>query len=164
MRDHYLFQWEFLEHHAHQRSMLWYAVAGAFSAALFVWATVTANYLFGLMIVLFVFILFLHDVKKAETMRFVITAQGLRLGFAHEPESERTIPWRDLRQFWILYEPPKVKTLYFTYKSFWSPHLVIPLQDEDPVKIRRALKKYLDEDTTKEREPLADVLRRALHL
>ncbi len=164
MRDHYLFAWEFLEHHAHERGALWYAVAGALSAALFVWASVTANYLFGLMIVLFVFILFLHEAKGAEMIRFTITSQGLRLGLKSESASERTIPWKDLKNFWIIYRPPEAKSLSFVYKSFWRPHLVVPLEDQDPVKIRRALKKYLDEDTTKEEEPLADVLRRVLRL
>lgn len=163
MRD-VLHQWDFLEYHAEARSTAWYIVAGAFSAALFVWAALTANYLFALIIALFVFIMFLHDARKPQTMRFAITAQGITLGFRDELESQRLIRWRDLESFWVLYEPPEVKNLYFHYKSFWSPHLAVPLGKEDPVKVRRTLKKYLEEDTSKEHEPFADLMRRVLKL
>ena len=164
MRDHFIHQWEFAEYPAHQRSALWYIVAGALSAALLVWATLTQNYLFGLIVVLFVFIMMLHDARSPKQMTFAITGQGLRLGFRDEPESQRVIRWRDLQSFWMVYEPPEVKSLYFHYRTFWSPHLYIPLEGQDPVKVRRTLKKYLEEDESRQHEPIADVLRRVLRL
>ena len=164
MRDHFFHRWEFAEYPTHEHSALWYAVAGAGAAAMFVWAAFSQNYLFGLIIVLGVFILFLHDARSPQPMRVSITQEGLELGFRDESASRRLIRWRDLQSFWMVYEPPDVKSLYIHYKRFWSPHLMIPLEGEDPAKIRRTLKKYLDEDTARQHEPVADVLRRVLRL
>ncbi len=159
-----LFQWEFSEYHQHEKTGLWYLLAGIVTAALFVWATFTANYLFGIIVILTVFIIFLHDARSPERMRFIVTARGIEYGLKEIPESTRVLRWKELEHFWIIYEPPHVKSLYFHRKTFWAPTLVIPLEKQDPVKVRQVLKKYLDEDTTQEHEPFADLLRRVLHL
>lgn len=164
MRDHFFHRWEFAEYPQHRHSVMWYAVAGALAAALLVWATLSQNYLFGLIIVLGVFILFLHDARGPQRMGVAIAAEGIELGFREEPASRQLLRWKDFQSFWIVYEPPDVKALYIHYKRFWSPHLMIPLEDQDPAKIRRTLKKYLEEDTARQHEPVADVLRRVLRL
>ncbi len=159
-----LYQWEFAEYHQHERGGLWYVTAGVITAGLFVWATMTANYLFGIIVMLAVFIIFLRDTRSPERMRFTITPRGIEYGLVGVLESIRVLRWKELKHFWLIYEPPEVKSLYFHQKTFWAPTLVIPLKKQDPVKVRNALKKYLDEDTTQEYEPVADTLRRALRL
>ncbi|KKU49315.1 MAG: hypothetical protein UX68_C0001G0063, partial [Parcubacteria group bacterium GW2011_GWA2_46_9] len=71
---------------------------------------------------------------------------------------------KDLKSFWIIYEPPEVKMLYFDFKNAWRPRLPIPLQDENPIEVRRLLLKYLEEDLSRESEPTSDALSRLLRL
>ena len=77
---------------------------------------------------------------------------------------ENFYAYRDLKSFWIIYEPPEVKTLYFDFKSAWRPRLPVPLAEENPVEVRRFLLKYLEEDLSRESEPTSDALSRLLRL
>ena len=73
------------------------------------------------------------------------------------------MPFKELKDFWIVYEPPFVKNLYIEHKNALTPRIVVPIEDADPVEIRRALLDYLDENGRTE-EPLGDLLGRVFKL
>ncbi|MBI4414887.1 MAG: hypothetical protein HY566_01455, partial [Candidatus Kerfeldbacteria bacterium] len=72
--------------------------------------------------------------------------------------------YKDLATFWVVYEPPEVKRLFFTFKSSIRPHLAVPIEDQNPVAIRKTLQRYITEDLEREGEPATDALGRALKL
>ena len=47
------------------------------------------------------------------------------------------------KSFFIIYQPPEVKSLYFEFKALTKPRLVIPLKDQNPVEIRKTLLEHL---------------------
>jgi len=152
-----LFSWEFPEFEKHKRSLGWYLSAIIIGGALLVYSVVTFNILFALIIILFIFISFLHSYQEPPVIKFEITEDGIRLG-------RKFFPYKELSKFWIVYDPPKVKNLYLDFKSFIKPTLSVPLLDQNPISIRKFLLENLEEDLEKEEEDLSDSIGKILKL
>ncbi len=150
--------WSFPEFVKYERGTGWYFWAMACGVGLFLYAIFTGNFLFALIVVMVALVMFLdHSKKQPASLRFAITEDGLEM-------ANDFIPWKDITKFWIIYEPPEVKRLYVQTKRISLGRLSIPLEKENPVKIREVLLKYLPEDLTKESEATSDALRRILKL
>ena len=72
-------------------------------------------------------------------------------------------PWDELGRFWIVYQPPEVKKLFFRFKSSIRPIISVLLEKENPVSIRKTLLEYLAEDPNGE-EPASDQFSRVFKL
>ena len=152
-----LFFWEFLEFEKHKKGLVWYLGLIIVGGALLVYSVVTFNFLFALIIVLIAFIIFIHSFREPQKIKFGITEDGIKLG-------EKFFPFKELSKFWIIYDPPKVKTLYIDFKSVIKPTLSVPFLDQDPISIRKALLNYLEEDLEREEEDASDALGKFLKL
>jgi hypothetical protein len=150
-------KWSFAEYDKHQRGKKWYVGFFIIALALLAIALYTANFFFVVIIILFVTITFLHDVREPETVDFYIGANGIAVG-------NKVFRYKELNDFWIIYELPHVKNLYFHVKSFVHPRLSIPLYDEDPLAIRDFLLKRLTENLTEEHEPFSEQIGRILKI
>lgn len=149
--------WMVDEYPTYSRSWRWYVVASVVGAALLVYALATLNFLFALIIVIFAIVTVVSSAKTPVRLRVALTEDGVLLG--HE-----FIPWLEVSRFWIAYEPPQVKTLYLDFKSALRPDLSIGIDDQNPSVLRRILLTYVDEDTNRNAEPLADFLGRVLKM
>jgi len=152
-----LAEWQFPEFVKYKRSQRWYITAGIIVALLLIYSAVTANILFAMIIIITSVIFILNQKRDPKMVSFKITEEGVII-------DETLYEWPEIKNFWIIYEPPKVKNLYFEFKSLLLPRLPIPLQDQDPVKIREILLDYIDEDIDREGEPISDGISRALKL
>lgn len=149
-----LMSWEFSEYPKYERTLGWYIGATIIFFGLLLFAVFTANYLFALIILMVAIIIFIYNLKQPAQINFVITEDGIKIG-------TKFYPWDDFKNFWIIYKPPEVKTLYFDFKGL-RPNLPIYLEDQNPVKVREILLQYLKEDLTREKEPAGDELARWL--
>ena len=68
----------------------------------------------------------------------------------------------EIKKFWIIYEPPAIKNLHLEVKSVFKPNLIIPLQNQNPVEVRKFLKEHLEEDLEQESESTIEALKRVL--
>ena len=152
-----MYQWQIKEYSTYDRNARWYVVMGLMGAILVAYGIYAANYLFALIIVLFAIIVYIHDLKEPDELPFVITTTGILLGRKYYRYSE-------LADFWILYNPPEVKNLYFTLNNVVKHRLQVPLFDYDPRPVRAALSQYLSEDLEHEEEPFSDRLARIWQL
>jgi len=142
------FNWTFSEFPKYERDGGWY-FAGALVVVLFLlFAVLTANFLFGLIVLMAALIILLFHRSDAE-IEFRITEDGILL-------NQKFYDYKAIKNFYIIYEPPEVKTLYFEPKSFFSPRIPIPLTNQDPIKLRDILRQYLEEDLDREDEPVSD--------
>ena len=148
-----LASWSVSEYEKHERSLVWYIAAGVLGFALFVWAIFTFNYLFALIIVLFSAIVYLRATSDPNIVKFLITTKGVRIG-------RREYQYKDIDRFWIIYDPPDVKKLYLAFKRSLAPRVMVPLKNQNPVKIREILLDFLFEDLEKEDEPMSEVIGR----
>ena len=157
MKKEILISWEFPEYTVPKRKKSWYVWAILSFTLLLLYAVLTANFLFGLIIIMTTIILFLYHHKEPLNVRFVITPDGISI-------DDKNYSFKELKKFWLIYEPPEVKNLYFEFKSSFKPMLVIPLLDQNPIKVRKILKGYLEEDLEKESESTIEALARVLKI
>jgi len=142
-------QWQTLEFEKHEKGPAWFIVVGAVALAFFAIALFMANYIFAILIILAVFVVFMYAVMEPQVIKFRINARGISTG-------DKSYGYQDLKSFWIFYEPPAIKELSIKTKKLLMPLLKIPLGDQNPVEIRRALIKFLREE--KQEESLAEVM------
>lgn len=148
-----LHAWTVQEYEQHERAVSWYIVMITVGLFLILFALFTGNFLFALIIILFGIIMFLQAHQVPLQVPFKITELGVIL-------NDRFYPWIELKDFYIIYQPPMVKTLYLDTVSSFRPLLRIPLLDMNPVEVRNTLKEYLEEDLDKEEEPATDKVAR----
>ena len=152
-----VFAWAVKEYEQYERDRRWYLLMTILGGVLLVYAIIATNYLFALILVLFGIIIYLHELIDPQEINFAITQTGIILG-------RKFYRFNELTNFWIIYNPPEVKSLYFSTTSLTKHRLQVPLLDNDPRPIRDYLIGYMKEDLTQEEEPLSDRLARLLKL
>ena len=144
-----LYEWTIEEYEQHTRGMLWYVISIGLGLLLVIFAVVSGNFLFALIIVLFGIILFLQSHQAPLQVPFKITELGVVVG-------NRFYKYNELDDFYIIYKPPHVKTLFLSTTSITRPLIRIPLLDVNPIDVRHTLIEFLEEDIEKEEEPFSD--------
>jgi hypothetical protein len=144
-----LHKWIVKEYEQYDRPKAWYIIIGGLCIALIVFAMITGNFLFALVIILAAIILYMQSRQKAPDVPIGITSLGIII-------NNRFYSYSECLSFYIIYEPPHIKTLYIDTKSPVRPTLRLPLNDVNPIEIRAALRKVLPEDLEKEEEPASD--------
>lgn len=152
-----VYEWTVKEYEQHDRSRRWYMVVGGFGIFCVVWGLLTSNYLFALIIILFGIVLYLHDIQTPFEVPFAITETGIILG-------RKYYKYTEIKDFWVIYNPPDVKNLYFTLNGIVKHRLQVPLLNYDPRPVREYLRKYITEDLEQEQEPLSDRLGRVFKI
>jgi hypothetical protein len=148
--------WEVPEYPVYERGIFWYLSLAVVSIVLLIYALRNSNFLFAFIIVMFIIIFLLHTDRKPSLLKFSLTEQGVLLG-------TKLYLWKEFSRFFIVYNPPEVKTLYFEFSNF-KPHLTIPLGEQNPEVIRQLLLKFLPENKEKTEEPFSDWLGRVLKI
>ena len=153
-----LVSWDFPEFTKYTRTMLWYIIAGIVVIGLITFAILTEGYLFLGIIILYVIIYFLRAKRDPSILKIQILEDGIQIS------NNTFYEWKDIKLFWIIYEPPEVKNLYLDFKAGFRPSITISLENQNPLNIRNTLLQYLMEDTEKENESFSDGFSRLLKL
>lgn len=151
------FSWDFPEFGTAWRNKKWYKWAILVAIALLLYSLIVANYLFAVIVMLVGIIYFFQSFDSPLTIRCEISEDGIRVG-------KTFYDYRDLTRFWIIYEPPEIKTLYIEFKNPLKPRLGIALQNQNPLEIRDTLRQYLEEESGRDNEPISDGLSRLFRL
>ncbi len=152
-----LLSWETWEFPPVERSQRWYIAASLIGVGLLLYAVFTANFVFGLIILMFAILTIMRDLKKPERIAVFLTTAGVAFG-------NEFYRYQDIRDFSISYDPPTVKSLYITFHGRVQPMLSIDLDEMNPNEVRRTLLPYVYENLEREGESLTDVLRRVYKL
>ena len=167
--------WKFLEYETPDRSRKWYigfivifvllillSVFGL-NIPLFKMAeqrfeiSFDENPLFIVLLAMFTIVYFYAERKGPPMVRVAITEDGLLI-------QNKLIEYKEFESFYIIYQPPGIKNIYFQPKSHIKPLMMVPLGEENPIEIRKMLLEFLEEDLDKENEAVTDGLSRALKL
>lgn len=149
--------WSFPDYQKPARSRQWYIWTSILFFAMLAYAIFTANFLFGLIIIMAAVILFINNNKKPAEIKLTLSIDGVDIQSHH-------YDFKEIEKFWLLYEPPEVKNLYLSFKSSLRPTLSIPLLNQNPLIVRNFLKNHLTEDLAKENESTSEALARVLKL
>jgi hypothetical protein len=143
-----LMSWKIPEYTKHERGRNWFILAGIILFLFLIYAFYTRNFLFVVILILSTVIILMRSKEEPMELDFNIFEDGMSVG-------RKFYSWRDVNKFYIIYDPPEVKNLYFELKGFRS-RLSIPLLVQNPIKVREVLLKYLIEDLEQEQEPLSE--------
>lgn len=152
-----LASWSFQEYSKHERSQVWYITAIIVLGLMISYAVITYNFLFLILLVLTAIIVILQIKNKPKRVKCEITEQGIQLG-------RKFYKYEDLDCFWVIYNPPKIKNLFFEFKNKFKHRITVPLGQQNPVKVRSLLLEFLDEDLDREEEPTSDTVGRLLKI
>lgn len=101
------------------------------------------------------FVLLLQANKKPEITEIWIGRKGVSVG-------SKLYQYKELRSFWIDYNPHGIKELSLQSIKWYVPYIKIPLEQEDPLKIRDLMISFVPEKMHE--QSLADILGRKLGL
>ncbi len=152
-----LVEWKFPEYTKRTRSKTWYVVVGLLVALALIYAIWTMNILFAVILVLGVFIIAIQNFQPARNVSVLIGEDGVVI-------DESFYPYKILKSFWIIYEPPEVKYLYLGFKTSVRGQLSIQLNDVNPITVREMLLNYIDEDIEKEDEDINETFSRMMSI
>jgi len=141
--------WDFPEYTNYDRGPIWYVFFFLITIGLIVYSFYTANFLFAVLIILFGFIIFVSKKQPPINMEFKIFKDGVMIG-------TRFYEWPEIKNFHIIYRSEKAKILYLDLRSTLSPDFSIPIEKQNPLRIRQILKNYLEEDLSRSEEKLSD--------
>ena len=152
-RGQLLLTWEVDEYPRYDRGRTWYMVSLVLGALLLIYAVATGNFLFALIILMSALVIYLSTLGEPARMTVALTDAGVGVG-------EEFYPFKEIRRYWFIYDPPEVKNLYLDFKSPFRPRLAVALEDQNPNVVRTVLGQFVHEDFSEEEEPFTDFIGR----
>jgi hypothetical protein len=173
--------WKVQEYTAPKKTKRWYLIAGLVGIVLIAYALFTSNLIFAVIIIIGAILIILSDGNKPGILTIELSDDGVKVG-------KEFYLYEQLDNFFIIYRPKEgIKNLYLEFKRFVRPQvsgaaksgryewmlwlmnfartrLSIPLDDMNPVLIRKNLLKYLKEDVERTDIPLSEKLSEMLKL
>lgn len=150
-----IFSWKAPEFEVYEKSKTWYLFIMAFLLGLVSYALIVNSPIMAITFILIGVVGYLNLQKEPQIMEFKITTKGIVAG-------KDLYPFENIKSFWIFYDPPHTKTISLHTNASVFPFIHIPINNEDPVKIRDILIEYIEE--IKQEPSTIDVLERVLHI
>lgn len=150
-------EWNFPEFTAHKPSRWWFIITGAILAGLLLYAILSANFLFAIILVLAAFVTVFQFFQTPRPVQAKIGQDGVII-------DDKFYPYKELQSFWIIYEPPMAKFLYLDFKNRFRRSLPVPLEDANPLDVRNALLNYIGENFEEEDERFDETVGRILKM
>lgn len=146
--------WQALEYPEYKKHPLWFVGLAIVTALLVLygiyiksWTTAAAFFLFGVLVMI-------YATQKPKTVTIKINGQGIQI-------NNLLYGYPVIKKFWIIYNPPEVKSLYFETTAYLDRVVKLELGNQDPIAVKALLKQYLEEDLDAE-ESAADLIARKI--
>ncbi|MFZ5982125.1 MAG: hypothetical protein ACOYS2_00920 [Patescibacteria group bacterium] len=136
-----------------RREKKWYMYIALILAVIIGYAVYTNSPLMAIVFVLIGILGYIYLNQDARELDFLITPDGIIAG-------REIYHFDNIDSFWIFYEPGDIKVISLDTKSFLTPFVHIPINDQDPVAIREILVKYIPE--VKQEPSVIDLLERII--
>ncbi len=152
-----IFTWRAYEYIQHPKGKTWY-VLEAIAVAIFLGITIfTKNYTTALAMVTFLAVYhYIHEKHPPKEIEIKVSRMGIKVG-------EMIFPYDHIKAFWIIYNPPYVKTLNLHVSKRLYSDVMIQLGDQNPAEIREFLCGQIPEVEGKT-ERFTDMILRLLKL
>lgn len=131
-------KWTAPEFTKYKKSKKWFIFLWVISVALIITALAFANILLAIAILLACFVIYIYAKKEPKKINFLISEKGVKI-------DDKWHEYNDLKSFWIFYDPPEISELSLRSQKMTMPYIKIPIDKQNPVKIRRLLLRYLPE-------------------
>lgn len=128
---------EFLDY---ERGMVWYAVAGGISLLIIAVGILNQAITFVIAYLLAMAVYFLLHHREARLLEVAITTYGIRI-------DGEFFPYNEIRNFWVIWDPPYVADLKITVHRRLHPIRTIHIFGQDPEHLRQLLSSHITEAT-----------------
>lgn len=109
----------------------------------------------AIFLVLSSLVLILYSNKRSEISKITINQAGVAVG-------ENLYYYKDLRSFWIHYDPGSIKELSLESKKWYMPYVKISIENNNPLDIRSLMINFLPE--REHEHSLVDIIARKIGL
>lgn len=153
-----LMMWTMEEFHQHERGTGWYVTFCVLGLGLIVWALLSANYIFAILLILMGTYMLMEHFRDPANVPVMVLTTGLVVGNHYHP-------WDEIKDFSIVYEPPEVRKLYLDFHPV--KHLPVGLdfpEDMNPNELRETMLEFAREDLDRKEESFVDYMRRLYKL
>lgn len=151
-----LLSWDFPEIPQYAYTRTWYTVMTVIGLVLLAYAVFSKNPLFAFIVIIGWSIFYYRARQKPRMLTATVFEDGVGIG-------KDFFSFDDIKNFWIIYKPP-AKTIYISFKSALRPMMGIALEDANPVEIRKQLRRFIQEDLSKEDEATSDAIGRLFRI
>lgn len=130
--DDAVLSWVAPETIRHQRGPVWKVVMGLIVLGLVVWGLFTDAWTFSLAIAVFSVVYYLAELEHPKVVEVKISDIGIKVG-------GRKYSYSHIKSFWIIYEPPYVRTLNIRVSGKSVSDITIQLDGQNPAAVREFL-------------------------
>jgi hypothetical protein len=149
-----IYSWTSPEFLKKERSRLWFWLAGLAGLLFFIAALWMENYIFAIIVPLFVFVTFSQASREPKQIQMSVSSEGIFL-------EEELTPFKEIKSFWIFGQKDLPYVSMRTKKNL-KPNLFIPIKNEDPEKIKEMLLEFIPME--EQEESLIDSLAEKLKI
>jgi len=136
--DKVLLSWRAPEFITHQKGKTWFLVAGIITLLLVIYAIYTNSATMAIVFIVLAGVYYLTHNQLPKVIDISITEMGVFV-------DKKFYPYNMINSFWIVYHPPYVHNLYLRLSGKAFTKVVIQLDAQNPVDVRRALAKEIPE-------------------
>ena len=137
--DKAVYSWTAPEYIQHDKDKNWYIAEALAVGFLMLISIISSNYTMSLALVTLVIVYHYLQIKHPpKNIKIIISKIGIKVG-------NLTFPYSHIQSFWIMYNPPFLKTLNFRVKRHFFVDVTVQLVDTDPVTVRHFLSKQIPE-------------------
>jgi len=132
------FQWTTKEPRPYLNNKKLILLWGAISIVLIIFALWQKNLLMIILFCLIIFVSYIAWTKKPQKVKIKINKQGIKI-------NNELFSFENIKNFCINYDPPNIEQITFQTKQVLKPSIVLDLNNQHPLKLRKFLLKYIDE-------------------
>ena len=140
---HKQISWHAREFVYYEKGFMWYAIVTIGAVLALIYSVWVKEPLMFVTLLISYFLWVFYARRQPQQTLITLSGKGVTIG-------RDVYPFSNLRMFWILYEPPTVKTLNFETTNYLNHDISIQLENQDPNEIRELLLQYLPEDPHRE--------------
>ena len=148
--------WEAPDREHTTRAPVWYLLFGLVGLALILFGIYNHSLIMIVTFSIMIVSVLILSVQKPQTITYQATKTGL-------VANNVLYPYKIIKTFWIIYNPPRVKILNFETAAYLNNRITFQLNHQDPVELRWFLKQYLPEDLDRN-ESVTETLARTLQI
>lgn len=149
--------WQFPDYVNRRKTIVWYVAIGGVLAFCLIYAISTANYLFAVIMGISAFILVFQQFQAPRSVPVVVGEDGVII-------DRRFYPYKALKSFSIIYEPPHSKYLFLDFQSAVKGSISVPLGDMNPLTLREVLLNYIEENLERDSESFHNTFEKMMRL
>ena len=151
-----LLEWQAPEFIKHEKSQNWFIGAGIAVLALIAYALYTNSATMAIVFIVLAGVYYLTHNQQPKRLSIKVTQLGVYV-------DQVFYPYNMINAFWIVYNPPVVRTLNLRLSGKGAGKLTLQLDEQNPVDVRTLLAKEIPE-VEGQQETLTELLIRVLKL